>query len=455
MDRLDRRVDGADHALRLPVDAHLALQLGGEPALDHARAEAAMRGRRHRRPACLLPAQAEAAVVGRPSNRHPAALGREGAVFERIRTELVQGHRQGDRALGPQPEIVAGEAHPFAGGAQRGADDRGEAGAVPSLVGQQVVHRAEVQQPLLEGRTCIGADVLQGQGRDRLHDRQRVLHPVIELVQQQLEMVLVAVPLGHVGSGRHAALQIAAFAAQRCGAHQQHLPVAVVEAHFEQLFRDGLAARGTVQGPLFGWQFDTLAKNRETHRPVQRAGEVELARDAQKIDGTAISNHVTQLAVGREPDRGRDGLQHRLEFGRALAQCVLGLFTLLLRVAPVRHIAHEHAEPIAEREHDVGDVAAGQRQGLALQRRALCHGLVQEAAALGAAVLREVVPQAGADHRLGRLAEMTFRSLVVEGDAPILVDRIERQADAFQDGGQQRLCVRIGRHATYLNGVFR
>ena len=36
---------------------------------------------------------------------------------------------------------------------------------------------------------------------------------------------------------------IAAFAAQGCRAHQQHLPVAVVEAHFEQLFRNDVAAR--------------------------------------------------------------------------------------------------------------------------------------------------------------------------------------------------------------------
>jgi hypothetical protein len=80
---------------------------------------------------------------------------------------------------------------------------------------------------------------------------------------------------------------------------------------------------------------------------------------------------------------------------------------------------------------------------------------VQQAAVLGSAVLGKVIPQAGADHFPGGPAEMTFRSLVVEGDAPVAVDRMERQADAFHDGGQQGLRVRPGRHATHLDGVFR
>ena len=57
-------------------------------------------GPANRRAARLLPAQAEAAVVGGPLHRHPAALGRQRAVLQRVGAELVQRHRQRDRALG-------------------------------------------------------------------------------------------------------------------------------------------------------------------------------------------------------------------------------------------------------------------------------------------------------------------------------------------------------------------
>lgn len=139
-------------------------------------------------------------------------------------------------------------------------------GAVPVLVGQQAVNRGESQQALLEFGMGGHVDVFQGDGSDRLDDRERVLHAVIELVEQQLQVAFVAVALGDVGRGADGALDRPGSGAQRSGAHQERLAIAVVEAHFEQLVLHFLAARRPVQGPRAGRDFFAVAIDAETRR---------------------------------------------------------------------------------------------------------------------------------------------------------------------------------------------
>ncbi|MBN9085772.1 MAG: hypothetical protein J0J01_02590 [Reyranella sp.] len=112
---------------------------------------------------------------------------------------------------------------------------------------------------------------------------------------------------------------------------------------------------------------DAVAEHAEVFRPVGRVRQVDRARQVQQFDGTAIAYNVAHLAIGREPHRGRDGLQHRLELDAARAQRLLGLLPLALGLAPVGDVAHEH-------------IPARERQGLAPHGFATGHGVAQQAA---------------------------------------------------------------------------
>jgi hypothetical protein len=122
-----RRPDGGDARFRHLPQRHLhhkddaagqeaepgaAADLPGEAPLDHQAAEAAMTGRRNRRPTTLAPLQDKHAFGHPPGKADPARRAREGTVFRRIGRKLMQ--READRArrLRPQPDVRAGDVDP-------------------------------------------------------------------------------------------------------------------------------------------------------------------------------------------------------------------------------------------------------------------------------------------------------------------------------------------------------
>ena len=89
-------------------------------------------------------------------------------------------------------------------GRDRLGDDRAQAGPLPVLAGQHVVGAGEREQAGLERglRLVQRCRVAQGLGRDGLHGGQRVLHPVVQLVDQKPLVLLRLLGLGDVARDR-------------------------------------------------------------------------------------------------------------------------------------------------------------------------------------------------------------------------------------------------------------
>jgi hypothetical protein len=83
------------------------------------------------------------------------------------------------------------------------------------------------------------------------------------------------------------------------------------------------------------------------HRALQTPLSLRKGGRVHSSGGTSTPSQTTVKPTGRlsAPERSSS------------PQGLLGFLALPLGGAPVRPIAHKHAEPVAEREHDVRDVA--------------------------------------------------------------------------------------------------
>src|SRR5215212_865039 len=180
-----------------------------EAALDQARAEALALARLDRRAAALDPVEAHLAAVdaaiNAPADLDPASGFRQRAVFRRVGQHLVEDHAGDERGLRRQHDGLAVETHPrgtvaVAVGSGFVGENLVQLGALPLAFGQEIVGLGDGEQARLEGL----AELLDRAGaarrlrRDRLHRRQRVLDPMIELVEEKLAALLGGLALGDV-----------------------------------------------------------------------------------------------------------------------------------------------------------------------------------------------------------------------------------------------------------------
>src|SRR3954454_15482914 len=205
------------HRWHLELDAHLAAQSLGQvveldlaaelerdPPLDEPGAEAAPARRLDRRPALLRPDQVEVELLlpdrmlERPDDRDAAGLVRQRAIFDRVRRKLVEGETERDRGARSEMHVVQpGEADARRLRALRirldlDLEQSPQRGAGPSTLGQEVMRPRQREQPLLEGGGEVGEIARRAQGLvgERLDRRERVLDPMIELVDQELALLL-------------------------------------------------------------------------------------------------------------------------------------------------------------------------------------------------------------------------------------------------------------------------
>src|SRR4051812_8926578 len=137
--RVQRGKDRAAQAVALERQVGGAAEVGTQPLLDQARAEAASGRPLHRRAALLLPDDAQPPVLVAPGNRYPSLIGGKSPIFGRVGGKLVQGQRQRQRRARRQPERIAVEVEPplVAAEGRRGiADDPVERRSAPILLGE-------------------------------------------------------------------------------------------------------------------------------------------------------------------------------------------------------------------------------------------------------------------------------------------------------------------------------
>src|SRR4051812_2397676 len=131
-------------------------------------------------------------------------IDRERTVLRRVGAKLVQCHRERNRTLGTQTQrrsidderlAVRRTMRP-----QRSPYDLMKLRTVPVLVGEHIVHFAQIQQPRLERPlgAFVDAAVPEGLRRQRLHDRERILDAVIELIEQKVAMLLCILAIADV-----------------------------------------------------------------------------------------------------------------------------------------------------------------------------------------------------------------------------------------------------------------
>src|SRR4051794_36735497 len=180
-----------------------------EAALDQARAEALALAGRDRRAAAFDPVEAHLAAVDAaidaPADLDPASGFRQRAVFRRVGQHLVEDHAGDERGLRRQHDGLAVETHPrgtvaVAVGSGFVGENLVQLGALPLAFGQEIVGLGDGEEARLEGLAELldragAARRLRG---DRLHRRQRVLDPMIELVEEKLTALLGGLALGDV-----------------------------------------------------------------------------------------------------------------------------------------------------------------------------------------------------------------------------------------------------------------
>ena len=157
-------------------------------------------------------------------------------------------------------------------------------------------------------------------------------------------------PLGDVGRRGDRAQDVARCVAQNRGADQDDPAVAVVEAQLQHLVAHLLATQGALDGELVRRHLDAAAVEAEARARVRRAAQrgVGPGRHAQQLGRAPIGHQHARFAIVGEPHGRRDGLQHRLELDRALAQSLFRRVAVLLRGSQIRHVAEGDAEAVAQ-----------------------------------------------------------------------------------------------------------
>ena len=184
-------------------------------------------------------------------------------VFGSIGGKFVQRHGDRQRMLGGKahPRSVDLETVEMAVAIRRDrlGDDLVEIGALPALLGEDVVGARQRQQPGLEhlAAAAVGP-AAKRLDRDRLHRRQCVLDAVIELVEEHSRCSSVRLRSVMSRPALTAPTILPDAVAQRRRLHQAEQRGAVGEAQFHLLVRDHLAAQRAAQRQAFGRKLDAI-----------------------------------------------------------------------------------------------------------------------------------------------------------------------------------------------------
>ncbi len=144
----------------------------------------------------------------------------------------------------------------------------------------------ERDQPRVEGLAALAQArrVAQSLERERLHGGQRVLDPVIELVDQQFAVTLLPLAFGNVDGGTNRALELPRRIDDRRGLENRRQRRPVVEPDLQFLGRDLFAPRGALERQFGRREFVAVAKNATSRTLVRRPGQrhVRIGRDVQE-----------------------------------------------------------------------------------------------------------------------------------------------------------------------------
>ena len=191
------------------VEHHVAAEFALDAAADQARSEALALRRRHGRSSAFGPVYpklivAVFALSDRPGHFESARIGRKRAILGSIRHQLVQDKAEIDGVAGGELHVRPAQNDPLvallAVGRQLLLRHVAQLGLAPGLAGQQVVRLRQGEQAALESvlelrRRLGGAQRLRGDG---LHGGQGVLHPVVQLVEEEALLLLGVLLLGDV-----------------------------------------------------------------------------------------------------------------------------------------------------------------------------------------------------------------------------------------------------------------
>src|SRR3954470_23195633 len=203
-----------DRAFQSPrIECHrgLPLELERECALKELGPKSLVRRRRNRRATALPPLEYQlrrlGALLNAPGNLDATRRPAQGAIFQRVGRELVNGKREGFRGLGVKTYRGPADTHLLAFSRIIGQQllDREvfEINAALGIAGHQRLGSGECVEPaiemgseLLDRRTAIGRATA-----DRADHAERVADPMLKLGQQQALPLLGAGHGGDVDKG--------------------------------------------------------------------------------------------------------------------------------------------------------------------------------------------------------------------------------------------------------------
>src|SRR5215217_3203798 len=209
---LERNMHLAAQALRPVLELDVPAEVEPDPPLDEPGPKAAPARLLDRWPALLGPDQMQQelllarCVLERPQHRNAAGLVRERAVFHRVGGKLMEGKPERDRGAGREMNVVQpGEAEAsglavLGVGRDLDLEQRPQRGPGPGAFGQEIVRLRQGEQPRLEGAGEVGKTRRRAHrlGGKRLDRRERVLHAVVQLVDEELALLLRLLALGDV-----------------------------------------------------------------------------------------------------------------------------------------------------------------------------------------------------------------------------------------------------------------
>src|SRR5215203_1596246 len=170
---------------------------------------------------------------------------------------------------------------------ERLLDDVAERCPFPALAGQHVMRLGERKQPGFEGFARLRRRLarLEALRRDRLHGRERVLHPVIELVDEELLRLFMSALLGAVAEDLEEAAAMVSERQHDAAAPEPRAVLAQMPA--------------LVRGPAF--------RARQRHLASRLAGgavlggEEDVARAADHVGFVIAEDALGTGVPGRDP----------------------------------------------------------------------------------------------------------------------------------------------------------
>ena len=240
----------------------------------------------------------------------------------------MEGKPERDRGAGPEMHVVQpgkAEATGFAAlriGLDLDLEQRPQRGPGPGALGEEIVRLRQRKEPRLEG----GGEVAeircraQGLGGERLDRRERVLNPMIELVDQELALLLRLLALGDVDQAADHPLEAPVGVALGDGAVPDPDPVTVAMTDpvlrlvLRSVVLEQRPARLVIGGPVLGMDALVPGVRNRRERRARLADDLQVAlRALDAIGGRVVIGDAALKGLRREPETLLAFGQSRLE----------------------------------------------------------------------------------------------------------------------------------------------